>query len=90
MPGAIKRLHRMVKPKPNVVTDGILRKCQAHSQMRGYHASMPRSPPKQGRAIDTDFWDDTVAAQQVQNRIRVGIREHINGLLLEDDLRIRP
>jgi hypothetical protein len=46
-----------------------------------------------GRAIDTDFRDHTVkndlaVAQQFQKKIRVGIREHVNGLLLEDDLRI--
>ena len=45
------------------------------------------------RAIDTDFRDHTVkndlaVAQQFQKKIRVGIREHVNGLLLEDDLRI--
>ena len=46
-----------------------------------------------GRVINTDLCDHTVkndlaVAQQFQKRIGVGIPEHVNGLLLEDDLRI--
>src|SRR2546428_9071536 len=46
-----------------------------------------------GSAIDTDLRDHTVkndlaVAQQFQKRICVGIREHVNGLLFEDDLRV--
>ncbi len=46
-----------------------------------------------GRAIDADFCDhaaknDLAVAQQFQERICVGIREHVDGLLFEDDLRI--
>ena len=45
------------------------------------------------RAIHTDLCDhpvknDLAVPQQFQKRICVGIREHVNSLLFEDDLRI--
>jgi hypothetical protein len=65
------------------VTDGVL------DQVNGV-AALDQAA---GRAVDTDFRDHTVkndlaVAQQFQKRICVGILEHVNGLLLEDDLQV--